>query len=110
MFVHCGRSVKRVRKVFTSPNLSLVANAANVLEAAGLTTELRNTYAGGASGGLAFTEVWPELWVAAESVAAAETLLAVLREDDGREWCCPACKELNGASFELCWHCGGAAI
>jgi hypothetical protein len=95
-----------VKKIFTDPNLSLVANAANVLAAAGLTTELRNAYAGGASGGLAFTDVWPELWVATNSVAAAEALLADLSKDDDREWQCPRCKEHNGISFKLCWQCG----
>ncbi|WP_414728124.1 putative signal transducing protein [Zhongshania aliphaticivorans] len=95
-----------MKKIFTDPNLSLVANAANVLAAAGLTTELRNAYAGGASGGLAFTDVWPELWVATDSVAAAEALLADLSKDDDREWQCPSCKEHNGVSFKLCWQCG----
>jgi len=95
-----------VKKVFTDQNLSLVANAANILEHAGLSSELRNTYAGGASGGLAFNEVWPELWVADSSVAQAEKLLAVLADANGCDWTCPHCSESNGVNFDLCWHCG----
>lgn len=26
----------------------------------------------------------------------------------GEEWACPACKELNPASFDLCWNCQAA--
>lgn len=98
-----------MKKVFTDANLSLVANAANVLDMAGLASEMRNTYAGDASGGLAFTEVWPELWVAEEHLAQAQTLLAVLSEEDDREWHCSQCKEGNGANFKLCWRCGAPA-
>ena len=98
-----------MKKVFTDPNLSLVANAANILETAGLATTLRNTYAGGASGGLAYTEVWPELWVAEEHLAQAQALLAVLSEAEGCDWRCTHCQENNGASFKLCWQCGSSA-
>ncbi|MFT5887331.1 MAG: hypothetical protein ACI9BO_000137 [Zhongshania sp.] len=98
-----------MKKVFTSPNLILVSNAANVLDGAGLESEMRNFYAGGASGGLAFTEVWPELWVADNMAERAHALLAVLDEQEGREWICQYCKESNGGNFEICWHCGGEA-
>jgi hypothetical protein len=37
----------------------------------------------------------------------AQALLAVLDEQEGREWICQYCKESNGGNFEICWHCGG---
>ncbi|AKH68290.1 protein of unknown function (DUF2007) [Spongiibacter sp. IMCC21906] len=92
--------------IFSHPNPMIVANAENVLAAAGIECELRNSFAIGASGGLACQDVWPQLLVADSDIEKAQCLLKKIAHHDGDDWQCSACGEDNAPAFELCWHCG----
>lgn len=95
--------------IFSHPNPMIVANAENVLAAAGVKCELRNSYALGASGGLACQDVWPQLLVADSDIDKARQLLRGIASSQGTDWQCPKCGEDNAPAFELCWHCGATA-
>lgn len=98
-----------MEKIFTDQNLMLVVNVQNLLSAEGIAGELRNTYASGASGSLAFTEVWPELWIDVRHVARAKELLQQLSEQPDLVWICASCDEESPGNFDYCWHCGESA-
>lgn len=95
-----------MEKIFSDQNLMLVVNVQNLLAAEGILGELRNTYASGASGSLAFTEVWPELWIEKRDVARASAILAELSQQPEQAWTCSSCVEENPSSFDFCWQCG----
>lgn len=95
-----------LKKVFTNQNLTMVVNVQNLLLTHGISTELRNVYASGASGSLAFTEVWPELWIEPKDVIRAEAVLQDFHQQADVTWVCAECKEENPASFDYCWNCG----
>jgi hypothetical protein len=98
-----------VNKIFTDQNLMMVVHVQNLLATGGVSAELRNVYAGGASGSLAFTDVWPELWIDTQSVARAEVILMQMRSQSELVWTCAACGEENASSFDYCWQCGEAS-
>ena len=96
-------------KIYTHQNLTLVGNASNLLQQAGISCEIRNQYTGGATGELSFVETWPELWINEQDLNQATQVLSTLGDDaTARDWRCGKCGEENGGSFELCWQCGQA--
>ncbi|MGQ9425453.1 putative signal transducing protein [Gilvimarinus sp. F26214L] len=95
-----------MKLLYTHPNRLLVENARNIVENAGIQTELRNEFAGGAIGELAPIEAWPEIWVRDSSFEAARKLIEFAYSDNrSSDWTCPGCGEQNTASFEHCWKC-----
>ena len=52
----------------------------------------------------------PQLWVDDEDLARAREALASFLAEREREGdvACAHCGEVNPATFELCWKCGGA--
>ncbi|MFC3151693.1 DUF2007 domain-containing protein [Litoribrevibacter euphylliae] len=94
-------------KVFTNPNGFIVANIRNLLALEGIQTEIRNEFAVGATGELAYVDVWPELWVADWCEEKARQLISAFgSEEISGVWCCCSCREENEAAFDLCWQCG----
>lgn len=82
---------------------------AGVLEAAGVSIEVRGESLAPLSGEIPNTETWVELWVWPQDVEAARQLVADLeenREAANKEVRCPRCQEENPGNFELCWSCG----
>ncbi len=101
-----------MKKVYTSENRFLVANARNILESHGVECALRNEYASSALGEISPIDTWVELWVVNESdyARACAILDSALSETTAPEWTCDRCGEVNDASFELCWQCSGDAL
>jgi hypothetical protein len=82
---------------------------AGVLEASGLSVEVRGESLAPLSGEIPSTETWLELWLWPQEVEAARQLIAELeenREAAAQEVPCPRCHEENPGNFELCWSCG----
>jgi len=82
---------------------------AGLLEASGLTVEVRGESLAPLSGEIPSSETWVELWVPASEEGRARELLAEVEEDQeaaGRTVGCPKCQEENPGNFELCWNCG----
>jgi len=97
-----------MKLVYTAPNLALVSLRRDLLNDAGIASELRNQYAAGGVGELAPIDAWPELWVIDREAERALALVASISEQaDGPEWVCGTCRESNPAGFVSCWSCGG---
>ncbi|WP_284381517.1 putative signal transducing protein [Litoribrevibacter albus] len=94
-------------KVFTDPNGFIVVHVRNLLEIEGVSAELRNEYAAGATGELAYVDVWPELWVEDWLQDRASALIKAMNSDKlAGVWCCCTCREENEPAFDFCWKCG----
>jgi len=94
--------------VYTHENRFLVANARNIVEGAGIRTQMRNEFAAGAVGDIAPLETWPELWVEeGRDYQQAQALLdSWLKRPPQADWWCSHCGEANDPSFYSCWQCG----
>ncbi len=98
-----------MRKFFSHENRFILWNVKGVLEAAGIACQVRNEYVGGAAGDLSPFDVWPEIWIEDADFARAQSLLAEMdKPEEGQQWQCPECHEMNEASFEYCWRCGAS--
>lgn len=86
------------------------AHFANVLRAAGIRCEVRNTTLSGAMGDIPWLECAPQVWI--DDALQADRALALLREVQaaahGPHWHCNACGEELEPQFGQCWRCGTA--
>lgn len=88
-------------------NLLMAQHWANVLRAAGIACELRNTALAGAIGDIPFLDAAPQVWVAAAEAARARQLLdEAARPPAGVAWSCARCGEVSEPQFGSCWNCG----
>lgn len=96
-----------MRLVYTHENRILVGNIKNILEGHRIEVMLKNEFAQSAVGELPPIDAWLELWIVDErDFNNAKRLIAeALAGADGPDWDCPACGEVNGALFEVCWQC-----
>lgn len=80
---------------------------ANVLRAAGIACELRNTQTAAAFGELPFDQCMPQLWVVnrLDEERARRVLESLQRPFDGSAWICH-CGEVIEPQFAACWKCG----
>lgn len=85
-------------------------HSANLLRAAGIVAEVRNTVLGGALGDIPFTEAGPEVWIdALQDEELAHAVLAAARNRPAEPgWHCSACDEDIEGQFAACWRCGAA--
>lgn len=99
-----------MKRVFRAASLVEVAHARNVLLSAGIQSELRNQYLGGALGDLPMLETWPQLYVEDNDEAAAlKTLARAAKAPQGPPWTCVQCGEHSEPQFTHCWCCGAPA-
>jgi hypothetical protein len=85
---------------------------ANLLHAAGIRCEVRNTALTGALGDIPFLEATPQLWVLNDlELDQAELLLKELeRAPPDDDWHCKHCGERCESQFFSCWRCGTERI
>lgn len=100
-----------MKQVYTCPDTLRLGNARNLLEQAGIDTEMRNEYASSGVGELGFTDAWPSLWVINDGdySRACKLVKTAFTDEPGADWLCQQCGESNPSGFELCWHCETAA-
>jgi len=102
-----------MKKIFVDENPGNVQTAKMLLERSGIACFIKNEFASGGVGELAFLDTWPELWIHRdEDVEEADRLLETFNtrnEKESEDWLCPQCAEINNVSFETCWKCGWAA-
>lgn len=100
-----------MKLVFTHPNPMIVGSMASLLAQAGIETEYRNEFLGGATGEIAPGETWVELWIGDDrrEDEARRLIKDTLEQPPGEDWTCLECRETNPANFEICWHCGKTA-
>lgn len=93
--------------LYTAENRFFVNNIHNIMLETGYVVQLRNEFALGASGELPALDTWLEVWVDESDYAAAfHQLQQMLEQQEGADWCCQCCHEMNGSAFEFCWKCG----
>lgn len=82
---------------------------ANLLRAAGIPAEVRNTFLSGAVGDIPFGEAAPQVWIdAAQDEGVARQVLRQASERPVQpDWSCPDCGEWIEGQFGQCWRCGG---
>ncbi|WP_226649124.1 DUF2007 domain-containing protein [Microbulbifer variabilis] len=95
-----------MKMIYTHENRLLVELAKSRLEVAGIAVKLKNEFAQGASGELAPSQVWLELWL--ERDRDYEHACQLLQDAEAEQigWSCFDCGEDNGAAFDYCWQCG----
>ncbi len=83
-------------------------HTANVLRAAGVACEVRNTALAGAIGDIPWLECAPQVWILRDGdEALARTLLEELAQPvPGGSWRCSRCGESLEPQFAACWNCG----
>lgn len=95
-------------RVHTDPILANVVLVKHVLEAQGISCEVRRASLSSAIGEIPTTEAWPELWVSDDArVDEAKVLVAEALKpaDDLEAWVCPSCQESVDGHFAACWNC-----
>ena len=87
-------------------------HCANLLESAGIRSEVRNRYLAGALGEIPPVEAWPQVWVpeVQDADAALHCLQEASREwlSGAPPWTCARCGESIEPQFAACWNCGRA--
>lgn len=100
-----------MQKVFSSPDLGLVAHLKNILENQGIICIMKNYYLTGGMGEIPPIECWPELWLVNDAqLQDAQTIIKANQAIPitGKPWQCPNCGEQLEAQFAQCWQCGTA--
>ena len=96
-------------KIYCAANLPEAHLLLNLLQQAGISAQILNSYAQGASGEIPFEQAYPQIWLEDErDKLLAESILSKYETTSAEtEWhYCRKCGERNPANFELCWHCG----
>lgn len=96
-----------MKKLYTHENWLLVGNMRNIVEAHGIKLIVKNEYSQGAIGEISAFDAWPELWVNNDTdyERALDIIEASVSKASDPEWLCSVCKEINDASFGVCWQC-----
>lgn len=84
---------------------------AGLLTQHGIDVEIRGEQLSGAIGELPADLIQVELWVEEANLVQAQQLVQQWQQQnqDGEQWQCQQCQEINPASFDLCWQCGAPA-
>ena len=96
-------------RIYSAPNMAMVAHIRNVLEAHEIPCTVRGEFRGTMAGEIPPIECWPELWLLDESLS--DLARAIIREAIETHdpslppWQCPSCKEEIEGQFATCWNC-----
>ena len=78
----------------------------NLLVCRGIPARVRNFFLAPLAGEIPLNDTRAEVVVRPEHREVAEQLIAEAQRDGGDDRPCPACREDNPPSFEICWSCG----
>ncbi|EKZ96879.1 MULTISPECIES: putative signal transducing protein [Cupriavidus] len=97
-----------MKLLLRTPSLVHAAHCENVLRAAGIQAEVRNTWLAGAAGDIPLQESAPQVWILDDSTEtdAWAVLNAAANPRPGPHWQCRHCGEWHEAQFAACWRCG----
>lgn len=96
-------------KIYSATNLPEAHLLLSLLQQAGVSAQILNTYAQGASGEIPFEQAYPQIWLedARDKVLAEKIINKYEATPPNTEWIyCRGCGERNPANFEFCWQCG----
>ena len=98
-----------MKLVYTADNVAMAWHVRNLLEQYDIAAIVRNDKLYSVAGEMPVHECLPEVWVEEQlMVRRAEQIirkLAIPVSEQGEEWKCKNCGEVNAASFDLCWNC-----
>ena len=98
-----------MKRVYTADNVAMAWHVRNLLEQHDIAAIVRNDKLYSVAGEMPVHECLPEVWVEEKlNVRRAEQIirkLAIPVPEEGEEWNCGNCDEVNAASFDLCWNC-----
>ncbi|KAF7961725.1 hypothetical protein AWV80_30105 [Cupriavidus sp. UYMU48A] len=99
-----------MKLLLSANSLVHAAHCRNVLRAAGIRAELRNTWLAGAIGEIPFRESAPQVWILDDHMEAQAwaALKAAAEPPPGPYWQCRHCQEWHEPQFGACWRCGTA--
>ena len=96
-------------KIYSASNLPEAHLLLNLLHQAGISAQVLNGYAQGASGEIPFEQAYPQVWLedARDKMLAEKIIEQYESTSPNTEWVfCRKCGERNPANFEICWQCG----
>lgn len=98
-----------MKLLLSTSSLVHAAHCRNLLQAAGIRAQLRNTWLAGATGDIPFQESAPQVWLLDEQREdeAWAVLHAAAHPPAGPRWHCAQCGEWHEPQFAACWRCGG---
>jgi hypothetical protein len=104
-----------MRRIYSSRDTLAVDQRHDLLERAGIVSQVRQRDLIGLAGLVPANECWVELWVLDdEDVADAEAVLAAVADapddSDADGWRCRRCGESSTGAFDACWHCGAPRL
>ena len=100
-----------MKRIYRAASLVQVAHVRNLLLMAGIASELRNQYLGGALGELPMLETWPTLLVDDDDESAALRVIArAAQPATGEVWTCEVCGERLEPQFMSCWRCADGPV
>jgi hypothetical protein len=96
-----------MKRLASADNLMIATLWQQMLEAAGIASEVRNRYIGGAVGELPADQVAPQVWIRDDhDEDRARALLDEWRRPTRLPpWNCFACGEVVEGQFYQCWNC-----
>lgn len=99
-----------MRKVFSSTEISETVLVRDAIEQHGIGAIIQNEHSGRTAipGFRPPAEVWvirDDDYESARKVVI-DTIAMLDSKVESKPWVCPACKESNPQSFEMCWNCG----
>ncbi|MDK3022540.1 DUF2007 domain-containing protein [Cupriavidus taiwanensis] len=99
-----------MKLLLSATSLVHATHCQNVLRAAGIRAELRNTWLAGATGEIPFRESAPQVWLVDDEMEAQAwaVLNAAANPVPGPSWQCRHCGEWHESQFGACWRCGAA--
>ena len=97
-----------MKKLLHCTHLIEAHHYANLLLAAGIQAEVRNTFLSGALGDVPFLEAAPQVWIESEQdeKMAREVIAGARRPAQEPSWQCTGCGERLEGQFTECWRCG----
>lgn len=95
-------------RIYSNESAILVNHVKNILDSEGIKAFIKNeTMQGIGVGELGMC--WPELWLIDDTqLKLAKPLIDTFLADSEinlKSWACEHCKEINDATFKLCWNC-----
>ena len=100
-----------VKRFYAAGDLIEAQLLKDLLNEAGIVTEIFNQNARGGTGEIPFTHAYPELWLLDEQDEVRAR--GIIKEFENSEipsgvTFCTRCSEENPRNFASCWQCGGA--
>ena len=93
-------------QIRSSLNSTEMHNLKNVLEANGISCEVRGESRRSVMGEIPISESFVELWLLDDSQEeAARQILSGPLSASSTPWTCPKCAEPIEAEFDQCWNC-----